>query len=70
MGFASSAKLSQSKPYRFVAARDVIFPLFEKACRITTAHSRPLETLAVRPALAELKQDWTAAQQARDAYLK
>jgi len=63
-------KLSQIKPDKLVAARDVIFPLFEKACRIMTAHSQPLETLAIRPALAELKQDWTAAQQARDAYLK
>jgi hypothetical protein len=63
-------KLSQIKPQKFAAARDVIFPLFEKACRIMTAHSQPLETLAVRPTLEELKKDWSAVQAARDAYLK
>ena len=63
-------KLSQIKPDRFTAARDVIFPLFEKACRIITAHSQPLETLSVRPTLAELKQDWAEAQKARDAHQK
>jgi len=63
-------KLPQIKPERFTAARDAILPLFEKACRVIAAHSQPLETLSVRPTLAELKQDWAAAQQARDAYLK
>ncbi|HMJ05261.1 MAG TPA: AAA family ATPase, partial [Chthoniobacterales bacterium] len=63
-------KLPHIKPAKFVAARDVILPLFEKACRVMSAHSQPLETLAIRPTLAELKTDWSAAQQARDAYLK
>lgn len=63
-------KLPQIKADKFVAARDVILPLFEKACRIMTAHSQPLETLAVRPTLPELKTDWASAQQARDAYLR
>jgi len=63
-------RLPQIKPEKFVAARDVILPLFEKACRIMTAHSQPLETLAVRPTLLELKTDWAAGHQARDAYLK
>jgi hypothetical protein len=63
-------KLPQIKVDKFVAARDVILPLFEKACRIMTAHSQPLETLAIRPTLAELRKDWVLAQEARDAYLK
>lgn len=63
-------KLPQIKVDKLTPARDVILPLFEKACRVTTARSQPLETLSVRPTLAELKQDWTAAQQARSAYLK
>jgi hypothetical protein len=31
-------------------------------------HSQPLETLSVRPSLAELKEDWKNAQVARDGY--
>lgn len=63
-------KLQHIKPEKLVNARDAIFSLFEKACRIMTAHSQPLETLAIRPTLVDLKTDWSAAQQARDAYLK
>jgi hypothetical protein len=63
-------KLPQIKADKFAAARDVIHPLFEKACRIMTAHSQPLETLAIRPTLPDLKKDWSAAQQARDGYIK
>ena len=63
-------KLPQIDVSRFTAAREVILRLFEKACRIMTAHSQPLETLTVRPTLAELKKDWAEAQQARDAYRK
>ncbi len=62
-------KLSQIKPEKFAAARDVIFPLFEKTCRIMTAHSQPLETLSVRPTLDDLNRDWAAAQRARDTYI-
>ncbi len=63
-------KLPQIKVDKLTVSCDVILPLFEKACRVTTAHSQPLETLSVRSTLAELKQDWTVAQQARNAYLK
>ena len=63
-------KLSQIKPEKFVAARDTILPVFEKACRIMAAHSQPLETLAIRPTLVELEKDWTEAREARSAYLK
>jgi hypothetical protein len=50
------------------AARDVLYPLFEKACRVMPDHSQPLETLSVRPTLKELQQDWQGAQAARAAY--
>ena len=50
-------------------AFDVISPLFEKACRVTEAHSQPLETLSVRPTLTELETDWSALQAARKSYL-
>lgn len=63
-------KLPQIKVEKFVATRDVLLPLFEKACRIMTAHSQPLETLAIRPTLNELRSDWTSAQQTRESYLK
>ena len=46
-----------------------ILPIFEKACRIMEGHSQPLETLAVRPPLSELKQDWEDLQTARQEYL-
>ena len=55
---------------RLPAARDVIFPLFEKACRYMGGHSQPLETLAVRPTLQELKDDWKKANEARAAYIQ
>jgi hypothetical protein len=32
--------------------------------------AQPLETLSVRPTLAELKKDWSDALAARDAYVK
>ncbi len=63
-------KLQQIKPDRFNQTRDVILPVFEKACRMMPAHSQPLETLSVRPTLAELKADWKKVQDARDAYIK
>jgi len=55
---------------RLAVARKAILPLYAKACRIMTAHSQPLETLNVRPTLAELKTDWKGACDARDAYVK
>ena len=51
------------------SAFDVIQPLFERACRITEAHSQPNETLSVRPTLADLEADWIAAQTARKTYI-
>jgi hypothetical protein len=32
-------------------------------------HSQPLETLAIRPSLDELKKDWQEASGARERYL-
>ncbi len=65
----SMGRLEKIKVDKFVAARDVIVPLFDKACRVITAHSQPLETLSVRPTFAELKKDWCEAQVARNAYV-
>lgn len=61
-------KLDQIKGDHLKAAFDVIGPLFEKACRVTEAHSQPLETLSVRPTVADLETDWAAVQAARNAY--
>lgn len=60
--------LDKIKVDRLSAAFDAITPVFKKACRITEAHSQPLETLSVRPTLAELEADWTAIQEARNTY--
>lgn len=61
-------KLDQIKGDHLKAAVDVVGPLFAKACRVTEAHSQPLETLSVRPTLADLETDWAAVQAARTAY--
>ena len=53
---------------RLTAATEVIYPIFEKACRMMEGHSQPLETLSIRPTVEELEKDWAAAQAARDAY--
>jgi len=63
-------KLAQIKPDRFNQAKDVILSTFEKACRMMPGHSQPLETLSIRPTLADLKDDWKKLQDARNAYLK
>lgn len=55
---------------RLAAAINVLFPLYEKACRYMGGHSQPLETLSVRPTVAELKEDWKKAVEARETYLK
>jgi hypothetical protein len=49
-------------------AISVIYPIWEKANRYTTAHSQPLETLGIRPSLGELQQDWADLQQAFTDY--
>lgn len=61
--------LGKIKLDRLEAAISVIEPMFEKACRVTEAHSQPLETLAVKPTLEELKEDWKKLRDARAAYL-
>jgi hypothetical protein len=55
---------------RLDAARNVVVPIYEKACRYIDSHSQPLITLGTRPSLAELKADWKELLDARDAYLK
>ncbi|MGB7217329.1 MAG: AAA family ATPase [Vicinamibacterales bacterium] len=47
----------------------LVLPIFEKACRITEAHSQPLETLCVKPALDELKEDWATLQAERQKHV-
>jgi hypothetical protein len=62
-------KLSRINIDRLDAARCVIVPIFEKACRMTEAHSQPLETLGTRATLDELKDDWKKLQTAREHYI-
>lgn len=61
--------LTRIHPDRLQAAISVISALFDKCCRITEAHSQPLETLNIRCTLEEARQDWMTAQAARNAYL-
>lgn len=63
-------KLPAIKPDRLATAVAVVLPIFERACRYIASHSQPIETLNVRPTLDELRFDWKAVQDARDAYLK
>jgi hypothetical protein len=60
--------LSAIKVGRLEQAISVIYPIWEKANRYTTAHSQPLETLGIRPSLGELQQDWADLQQALTNY--
>lgn len=62
--------LDQISPERLIVAKDVIAPLFEKACRLIVAHSQPLETLNVVPTLDELRADWKTLTDARSGYMK
>lgn len=60
--------LPQIKADRLDDAVNAVLPVFEKACRVTTAHSQPLETLGVRPKLEELKGDWKILTDAQSKY--
>ena len=62
--------LKNIKTDRLGAAIGVVVPLYDKASRMFGGHSQPLETLSVRPTLADLKTDWQALVNARGAYLK
>ncbi len=62
--------LPKIKGDKLGAAVSVILPIFEKACRVTEAHSQPLETLGIRPKLEELKTDWQSIKEARSEYQK
>lgn len=61
--------LNQIKADRLPSVIDTVLPIFEKACRLTEAHSQPLETLGTRATLEELKEDWAKLQAARSAYM-
>lgn len=54
---------------RLDKAKQVIYPLYEKACRIMDGHSQPLETLSVRPKLDEFEAEWAQIQAARKEYM-
>jgi hypothetical protein len=60
--------LSAIKVGSLQKAIDVIYPIWEKTNRYTTAHSQPLGTLGVRPSLSDLGRDWTDLQQALKEY--
>ncbi len=60
--------IDRIKVERLSEAFDIIGPLFKKACRVTEAHSQPLETLSVRPTLTELEADWRRLQAALKDY--
>jgi energy-coupling factor transporter ATP-binding protein EcfA2 len=62
--------LSKIKYNRLEAAIVVVQEIFAKCCRIMPGHSQPLETLAIRATIEELKQDWQSAQDALKAYQK
>lgn len=62
-------RLTEIRIDRLEQAIRELFELFEKACRVMGGHSQPLETLAVRPDLDELRKDWEDGQAARDAYV-
>lgn len=60
--------LAEIKTNKLAAAIAVIQEKFDKACRITEAHSQPLETLGMKPSLDELREDWKALQEDLKAY--
>lgn len=62
-------KLVKIRADRLRDAATSLSDIFEKACRVMGGHSQPLETLAVRPSLEELKKDWQEARDARDRYV-
>ena len=51
------------------ATVQTVLPIFEKACRITEAHSQPLETLGLKPDLEDLKEDWATLVAERNKYV-
>jgi hypothetical protein len=62
--------LGKIKTGALAPAIAVVDPIYQKACRYVASHSQPGETLASRPPLSELEDDWDKVQHARDAYRK
>jgi len=62
--------LPKIKVDKLPAAVEAISPIFDKCCGIIASHSQPLESLNIRPTLAELQADWKTLKDARDAYIK
>jgi hypothetical protein len=61
-------KLPQIKADRLQKTSEIIFDVFEEACRVTDAHSQPLDTLTTPASLDRLKEDWKRVQEALHAY--
>ncbi|MDP9409505.1 MAG: hypothetical protein M3P70_03215 [Actinomycetota bacterium] len=62
-------KIAKIRPDRLDDVSKALSEIFDKSCRVMGGHSQPLETLAVRPSLDEVKKDWQEAQEARERYL-
>lgn len=62
--------LGKIKTGALAPAIAVVDPIYQRACRYVASHSQPGETLASRPPLSELEDDWDKVQHARDAYRK
>lgn len=53
---------------RLPDAFSVVLDVYERSCRVISAHSQPLETLSVRPSLSDLRKDWQDLLAARRQY--
>lgn len=62
-------KLDKIRVDRLAPAIGAIRPVFDRACRYIGGHSQPLETLGVRPTVADLEADWQQLQGARKDYI-
>ena len=60
--------LEKIKVDKLSPAINIILPIFKKCCRFMPGHSQPLETLAIRATIEELKEDWKSAQAALTQY--
>ena len=49
---------------------EVVDRVFKDACRYIDGHSQPLATLNTRPTPANLENDWSELQAARNRYIK
>jgi len=64
------SRLPKIRAARLPGAIDAVVAVYDRACRAIASHAQPLETLNVRPSLADLEADWARVQEAREGYLK